>query len=600
MIRLADYVIGRLADWGVRHIFMVAGGGSMHLNDAIGRESRIRYICHHHEQAAAMAAEGYARVSGGPGVVNITTGPGGINALNGVFGAWTDSIPMLVLSGQVKRETCRAALGLNGLRQLGDQEVDIVGMARAITKYVVLLLDPQSIRYHLERAFYLTMSGRPGPCWLDIPIDVQSALIDEETLPGYDPAEDQFVWDRVQLSRQCTEIIHRLRAAVRPAIIAGTGIRAAGAVDQFEQLVRILQIPVTTAWTHDVIATNDELFCGRPGTIGERAGNFTVQNADTVLVLGSRLNIRQVSYNWRSFAREAFKIQVDVDEAELDKPTVRPDLAVHCDLNVFLTTLIGQLKENYEPVRAHAEWLSWCRERVARYPVVQPKHRQPGRTVNPYHFAEQLFENLADDDVVVCGDATACIVTFQAARIRKGQRLFSNSGAASMGHDLPAAIGAAFARGGKRVICLAGDGSIQFNIQELQTLVHYELPVKIFVLNNDGYLSIRTTQSTFFKNMVGESPASGVSFPDVVRVACAYKVPAMRIETSDQFGRITQILDSPGPALCEVMLDPVQEFEPRLKSRQLPNGTIVSPALEDMYPFLDPEELRANLLIKQI
>jgi acetolactate synthase-1/2/3 large subunit len=601
VIRLADYVIGRLADWGVRHIFMVTGGGAMHLNDAIGQEKRIRYICHHHEQAAAMAAEGYARITGAAGVVNVTSGPGSINALNGVFGAWTDSVPLLAISGQVKRETCRAAFGLNAMRQLGDQEVDIIAMVKGITKYAVLVVDPQSIRYHLERAFYLAASGRPGPCWLDIPVDVQSTVIDEDKLQGYDPCEDRHVWDMGLISRQCGEIIDRIGRASRPVIMAGTGIRAASAVDEFEQLIRTLRVPVTTAWTHDVIDTDDELFCGRPGTIGERAGNFTVQNSDTLLVLGSRLNIRQVSYNWRSFAREAFKIQVDVDAAELDKPTVRPDLAVQCDLKIFLTELLRQLKtRNYAPGSAHLEWLDWCRQRVARYPVVQAKHREPAPHVNPYHFAEHLFEVLADDDVVVCGDSTACIVTFQTARLRKGQRLFSNSGAASMGHDLPASIGAAIARGGKRVICLAGDGSIQLNIQELQTVVHHQLPVKIFVLNNGGYLSIRTTQRTFFRELVGESPDSGVSFPDIVRVACAYGIPSTRIEKATDFARVQQVLDAPGPALCEVRLDPAQEFEPRLKSRRLPDGTIVSPALEDLYPFLDQEELKSNLLIGEM
>jgi acetolactate synthase-1/2/3 large subunit len=471
-------------------------------------------------------------------------------------------------------------------------------MASGITKYAVLVTDPQSIRYHLERAFYLATAGRPGPCWLDIPIDVQSTNIDGEKLQAYDPAEDQLVWDMDRLSRDCEQIIGRIRESSRPVLMAGTGIRASDAVEEFGQLIRHLQIPVTTAWTHDVIATDDELFCGRPGTIGERAGNFTVQNSDTLLVLGSRLNIRQVSYNWRSFAREAFKIQVDIDAAELEKPTVRPDLAVHCDLKVFLAEFLRHLQEiKYTPARAHSDWLRWCRERLVRYPVVQAKHRRPGPRINAYHFAEELFAALENDDVVVCGDATACIVTFQTARIRKNQRLFSNSGAASMGHDLPAAIGAAVARGGKRVICLAGDGSLQFNIQELQTIRHHQLPVKVFVLNNDGYLSIRTTQSTFFKNRVGESPSSGVSFPDFVRVACAYNIPSTRIETANDFGRIEQVLDAPGPSLCEVMLDPGQEFEPRLKSRQLPDGRMLSPALEDMYPFLERAELKSNLLI---
>ena len=600
MIRLADYVMRSLADWGVRRVFLVTGGGSMHLNDALGREERIKYICHHHEQAAAMAAEGYARVAGLPGIVSVTAGPGSINAINGVFGAWTDSVPMLVISGQVKRETCRATHQMDGLRQLGDQEADIIRMVEGITKYSALITDPTKIRYHLERAFHLASAGRPGPCWLDIPIDVQSSFVDEAALDGYDPAADRIEWRADKISAECGEVVEQIRRSARPVILAGTGVRAAGAIMEFEQVAHILGIPVTTAWTHDLIASDDEVFCGRPGTIGERGGNFTVQNSDTLLVLGSRLNIRQVSYNWAAFARHAYKIQVDIDAAELNKPTVRPDLPVQCDLRIFLTELARQLRQKgYQPPAAHKKWLGWCRQLRERYPVVLPKHREPGPRINSYHFAETLWEELADDDVVVCGDATACIVTFQTARIRMGQRLFSNSGSASMGHDLPAAIGAAVARDGKRVICLAGDGSVQFNIQELQTIYHHRLPVKIFVLNNDGYLSIRTTQSTFFKNMVGESPASGVSFPDFARVACAYGIPATRIETVADFSRIQQMLNTPGPALCEVMLDPAQEFEPRLKSRQLPDGTMVSPALEDMYPFLDRAELQGNLLAEE-
>jgi acetolactate synthase I/II/III large subunit len=597
--KLSHYVAARLADWGVRQVFLVPGGGAMHLNDSFARESRIRYLCTHHEQAAAMAAEGYARVAGKTGVINVTTGPGGINALNGVFGAWTDSVPMLVISGQVKRETCMAVRGTRSLRQLGDQEVDIVRMAAGITKYAVLVDDPESIRYHLERAWFLASSGRPGPCWLDIPADVQAARIGEANLRAYDPAEDAIRWDRAAIEAQCRQTIAKLASAERPVILAGTGVRAAGAVQEFRELAQRLEIPVTTAWTHDLIATADPQFCGRPGTIGERAGNFTVQNSDALLVLGSRLNIRQVSYNWQSFARNAFLMQVDADRAEMEKPTVRPDLAIHCDLKIFLREMLRQLPASPYRAARHAGWLAWCRERVRQYPVVQEKHRTAGPPVNPYHFIEQLFGRLADDDVVVCGNAAACIVTYQAARLKGGQRLISNSGAASMGHDLPAALGAAVAREGKRVVCLAGDGSIQLNIQEMQTIVHHQLPVKIFVLDNGGYLSIRQTQSNFFGKLVGESPASGISFPDMTRVAAAYGLPTVRIESSRQFAAIDSVLCVPGPALCHVRLDPAQEFEPRLKSRQLPDGKLVSPNLEDMYPFLPPEELEANLLIGQ-
>jgi acetolactate synthase I/II/III large subunit len=598
-MKVSDYIVERLAEWGVRHIFLVTGGGAMHLNNSIGKEPRIQYVCNHHEQASAMAAEGYARISGGPGVVNVTTGPGGINALNGVFGAWTDSVPMLVISGQVKRDTCMRAQGITGLRQLGDQEADIIAMVAKITKYSVMIDDPQSIRYHLERAWRLAQSGRPGPCWIDIPVDVQAASIDPGSLRGYDPAEDTDQSggaDSPRLQADCCAVLQRIRHAKRPVILAGTGIRAGKAVAEFDELFHRLRIPVTTAWTHDIIPTDDPLFCGRQGTIGDRPGNFAVQSADLLLVLGSRLNIRQTSYNWKSFAPHAFKIQVDIDAAEFHKPTVRPDMAIHADLKAFLQELNTQCNNAKYSAGVHSAWLAWCRERVQRYPVVQNRQRQPGPPLNPYYFVEQLSAKLADDDVMICGNASSCIVPFQTMRLRKNQRLISNSGSASMGYDLPAAIGAAFARGGKRVICLAGDGSIQMNIQELQTVVHHQLPLKIFILNNSGYLSMRMTQSGFFGHLMGESAASGASLPDIVKIACAYGIPSVRIDRQSQLEQIDRALAAEGPALVDVVLDPGQEFEPRSRARQLPDGRIVSPNLEDMYPFLDESELTDNVI----
>ena len=599
MIRVADYIAKTLADRGVRHLFMVSGGGAMFLNNAFGSEPRLKYTCNHHEQASAIAAEGYARVAERVGVINVTTGPGAINALNGVFGAWTDSIPMLVISGQVKRETCMASYDLPSLRQLGDQEVDIVRMVRGITKYAVLVTDPQSIRYHLERALHLTEIGRPGPCWLDVPVDVQSSMIDPGALAGYSPAEDDPRWDSGLIEAQCVEVLDRLRKAERPVILAGTGVRLAHAIPAFQALTRKLGIPVTTAWTHDIIASDDPVYCGRQGSIGDRAGNFTVQNSDCLLILGARLPVRQISYNWQAFARHAYKIQVDVDAAELAKPTVKPDLAIHCDAKVFLEALGREASKSDEDLGRHGEWLSWCKERVRKYPVVLPKHREYNGAVNPYHFVETLFDTLADDDVVVCGDATACIVPFQVSRLKAGQRLFSNSGSASMGYDLPAAIGAAVAREGKRVICLAGDGSIQMNLQELQTVVHNCLNIKIFVLSNGGYLSIRTTQKNFFGNLVGEGPSSGVGFPDMLKLAQAYGIPCLKIDEPNFGPLVARGLAGDGPFLCEVVLDQAQTFEPRLSSRQLPDGRIVTAPPEDMFPFLDREEFRSNLLIPQ-
>ena len=602
-LRLADYVAQTLVAHGIHDIFWVTGGGAMHLNDAIGRCTGLRYICCHHEQACAMAAESYARVTGGIGAICVTTGPGGINALNGVFGAWTDSIPLLVISGQVKRETALYKHNLIGsLRQLGDQEVDIVGMVRGITKYAVTIDDPASIRYHLERALHLARSGRPGPVWLDVPLDVQGALINPDELPSYNPQTEAPAAPLPDLSAVCRSVLERIAAAERPVLLAGTGIRAAGAAELFQRVAEKLAIPVTTAWTHDLIPSDHPLFCGRPGTIGDRAGNFTVQNSDLVLVLGSRLNIRQVSYNWQSFARQAFKIQVDIDPAELRKPLVMPDLPICCDARLFLAELERQIDarpaQPTAPAHPHCAWLAWCKARLQRYPAFIPQRHisRPG-AINPYHFLHHLFTVLEEGDVVVCANATATIVPFQTAWLKKGQRLISNSGAASMGYDLPAAIGAAVARGGRRVICLAGDGSLQMNLQELQTVAHHRWPIKIFILNNGGYLSIRLTQAAFFGQTVGADASSGVSCPDFVQVAKAYGLPARRLDQPDFDSTVREVLDSATPEVCEVMLDPAQGFEPKLSSRRLEDGRMVSSPLEDMYPFLSREELAENMLV---
>jgi acetolactate synthase-1/2/3 large subunit len=596
-MKLSDYIFCQLREWGVRHVFLITGGGAMHLNDSIGT-SGLNFICTHHEQAAAMAAEGYARITRNPGILNVTTGPGGINALNGVFGAWTDSIPMLILSGQVKRETCMATYGLTDLRQLGDQEVDIVRMVKGITKYSVLITAPESIAYHLERAWHVAQSGRPGPCWLDIPVDVQSAQVEPGKLRHYDPAEDEVKFDGPSLTEQVRNTVARIREAERPVILAGSGIRIAGALKEFEQVIRALRIPVVTAWTHDLIASDDELFCGRPGTIGERAGNFTVQNSDLLLILGSRLNIRQTSYNWNSFARFATKIQVDVDPAELRKPLHQPEIPICCDLKLFLAEMESQLQEGQDSDLRHEKWLDRARQWKGKYPVVQPRQRVAGPPLNPYDFIDKLFEMLGPDDAVVCGNATACIVPYQASKLKKGERLISNSGSASMGYDLPAAIGVAVAKGG-RTICIAGDGSLQMNVQELQTLVGYKLQVKLFVLNNGGYLSIRQTQTGFFQGRkIGESAESGVTFPNMKRIGEAYGIPSFSIESVADLDLVRREIDTDGPTLFDVLLDPSQEFEPRLRSRILADGKILTPNLEDMYPFLTPEELASNMLVE--
>jgi acetolactate synthase-1/2/3 large subunit len=601
MISAARFLADQFAEVRLVDAFMVTGGGAMFLNDALAHHPGIRPTYFHHEQAASMAAEAYARIAGKPALVNVTTGPGGINALNGVFGAWTDSIPMLVISGQVKRATCLAVKQTTGLRQLGDQEADIVAMVRPLTKYAAVVLEPQDIAWHLDRALHLATTGRPGPCWLDIPIDVQSTLVDPERLRRFIPAS---LPEAGVDSQTIDALITRIGSARRPVIMAGSGIRIGDAAAEFETVIRRLAIPVVTAWTHDLMASDDPLFCGRPGTIGTRAGNFTVQNADLLLVLGSRLNIRQISYNWATFAPRAFKIQVDIDAAELAKPTCQPDLAIVADLKPFLHTLADRLTSHGGSNAAHVEWLAWCRQRLIDYPAVMPKHREFNGRINPYHFVETLFDGLTEDDIVACGNASATIVPFQAGAIKRGMRMFSNSGSASMGYDLPAAIGAYFGavatRGTqRRVICLAGDGSIMMNLQELQTIAQHRLPIKIFILDNRGYLSIRTSQSNFFGRLCGADADSGVSLPDFVAVANAFGIAASRLDSADFAERLPAVLEAPGPYLCQVMLDETQQFEPRMSSRQLDDGRIVSAPLEDMYPFLERSELARNTFVNE-
>jgi acetolactate synthase-1/2/3 large subunit len=596
-MKLAIYIFEYLKSKGIDTVFLVTGGGAMHLNDAIGRVEGIKFICNHNEQASAMAAEGYARVTNKPAIVNVTAGPGGINALNGVFGAFTDSIPMLIISGQAKRETMLSTYNIPGLRQLGDQEVDIVSMVKNITKYSTVVSDPSTIKYHLEKALHLAISGRPGPCWLDIPVDIQGSLVDETTLKGFDATAEKDT-DADQLAKDVDAVIQKLLSSERPAIIASTGIRLAGAIDELYEFAELCGIPVTTAWTHDVFDYYHPLYIGKQGTIGDRAGNFAVQNADLVLILGSRMPIRQVSYNWENFARMAYKVQVDIDGAELIKPTIKIDLPLQYDVKLFLQAIIKKLKgSTTNTIGKFEKWVAWCKERKTKYPVLQQHHQDPSKPINPYFFLHSLHEKLDRNDIIVCGDATACIVAFQTSKIKKGQLLFSNSGCASMGYDVPAAIGAAVAAPGKRIICIAGDGSIQMNIQELQTIVHHQFNIKLFVLDNDGYLSIKSTQNSFFGLSVGSSPSSGVSFPDMKKIGDAYKIPSFTLSSFNFQDELQKILNTPGPILCNVKLDAAQLFEPKLSSKQLPDGRMVSAPLEDMFPFLSEAELKENMII---
>ena len=596
MIRVADYIANRLAELGARQVFMVTGGGAMHLNDAFGRQKELNVVHCHHEQACAMAADSYFRVAGRPAVVNVTTGPGGTNAITGVYGAYTDSVGMVVVSGQVKWETLVRSTGLK-LRQLGDQEIDIIEIVKPITKLAEVLEDPKLVRYQLEKAYHTAVSGRPGPVWLDVPMNVQGALVNPDDLVDYTPPPVAHQPAAVELEGLCRQMLTKLSEAKRPVIMVGGGVRISGAYDNFLKVIDHLGIPVVTCWNaHDAVWNSHPLYAGRPGTIGDRPGNFAVQNADFVLVLGSRLNIRQVSYNWKSFARHAYKVMVDVDELELKKPTLSIDLPIHAHLKDFFATVL-RLKVAVPP--AHKEYVQWCKVRLEKYPVVLKEYWNLKENVNPYCFAWTLTELLPENELTVTGDGTACVVTFQSALVKKGQRLFTNSGCASMGFDLPAAIGAWCASRGERLVCIAGDGSIMMNLQELQTIRHHKMPVKLFVLNNRGYHSIRQTQHNYFPdNIVGCGTESGLSFPDFKDVAATFGFHFERItDQKDLKGQIKKALDQSGPVLCEVFLDLDQQFSPKLSSRKLADGRMISASLEDMSPFLSREELAENLLI---
>lgn len=605
-MRIADYIAELLAAHGIKHVFMVTGGGAMHLNDALGRNKNLHVVCCHHEQACSIAAESYTRLSGNLAAVNVTTGPGGVNALNGVYGAYVDSIGMIVVSGQVKRETLMTSYNLP-LRQLGDQEIDIIRMASSVCKFAEQLRDPADVRYLVEKALWFAKSGRPGPVWIDVPIDLQGAKIDPTKLRGFDPIAEGHgkplalpaesnPKTGTALEALIKDVLAKLSKAKRPVILAGAGVRISKSHDVFLRVIEKLGIPVTTGWNaHDVLWNDHPMYAGRPGTVGDRPGNFAVQNSDFLLVLGSRLNIRQISYNWKAFAREAFKVMVDIDSAELAKPTLSIHLPVHADLNEFLTILD---RTPYAPQPAHGEYLNWCKARVRKYPTVLPEYWERKDIINPYCFMDALFKELREGDVTVTGDGTACVVAFQAAIVKKNQRLYTNSGDASMGYDLPAAIGAHYATG-KRVICLAGDGSMMMNLQELQTIIGHKLPVKIFILNNGGYSSIMQTQRNYFPdNIVGCGFSSGLTFPDFGKLAVAFGFTFHRIDKHDGMqNAIRTMIDADGPQVMEVMLDPDQPFAPKLSSRRLEDGSMVSAPLEDLAPFLSREELAENMLI---
>ncbi|KKQ16903.1 MAG: Thiamine pyrophosphate protein TPP binding domain protein [Berkelbacteria bacterium GW2011_GWA1_36_9] len=597
-IKVADYIANFIAGLGVHEVFMITGGGAMHLNEAFGSHPDIKYYCNHHEQASAIGAECYSRING-LGVCVVTTGPGGTNSLTGVVGAWLDSIPMIVISGQVKNELIKKN---KSLRQLGVQELNIIDIVKPVTKYAVLVNKPEEIRYHLEKAVYLAKSGRPGPAWIDVPLDVQTSFVQIEELKGFKDTTIAPSPEKRILKDQVSEALNLLKNAKRPVILAGGGIRLAGAQADFLKLAEKLEIPVLTAMSsHDLIPSDHKLFFGRPGAFGgERAGNFIIQNSDLLISVGSRLHLWIISFDYKNFARDAKKVIVDIDDAELRKPTIKPDIPIQADAGEFIREMFAQTKERSLP--NYVEWISYCKNIKQKYPVVLPEYKKQKKYVNSYYFIDVLSKVLPEKEIVVTSDGTAFSCTFQSFKIKKGQRLITNVGCAAMGYGLPAAIGASIAIGEKRVICLEGDGSIQLNIQELQTIVHYKLPVKIFVFNNNGYLAIRITQEAYFKShYVGSGPESGLSFPDLLKIAKAYGIPAIRISNHKNIEKkIKVVVNSEGPTICEIIMDPHQPLIPKVTSAVKPDGKLISKPLEDMYPFLPREEFYKNMIIDPV
>jgi acetolactate synthase-1/2/3 large subunit len=596
MIKLSDYIMQKIAALGVKHIFLLPGGGCMHLLDSVGRCRELEYVCNLHEQACAIAAEAYAQFNNDLGVALVTTGPGGTNTITGLAAAWLDSTPCLFISGQVKRADM---IGDRGVRQMGFQEINIVPVVTPITKYAVTVTEPQSIRYHLEKAIYLAQHGRPGPVWLDVPLDVQAAEIDPEVLPSFQPHEHESSQPQESLSRQVNDAIQLLNQSERPIILVGNGVRLAGARKDFLQLIEMLNIPVLTTWkAMDFLPESHPLFAGRPGMVGQRGANFAQQNSDWLLTVGARLDLGQTGYDHRNFARAAKKVVVDVDAAEIGKLSMPIEAPICADAGDFLAEFRRQLGQVVPKDRSN--WLARCREWKSRYPVVLPEYWQETEGVNNYVLVDVLADEMADKDLLIPASSGASSeVTMQAFRAKGNLRIFNAPGLGSMGFGIPASMGGCLASGGRRTVCLEGDGGFFMNIHELETVRRLGLPIKFFVLNNQGYGSIRATQNNYFAGrLVASSPDSGLTLPDIRKVGQAFGIATFLITDHLQIReRVREVLQFAGPAVCEVAMSPNQVTAPRLVSAMRPDATMVTKPLEDLWPFMEREEFLANMII---
>ncbi|MBR4346134.1 MAG: thiamine pyrophosphate-binding protein [Oscillospiraceae bacterium] len=594
MIKVSDYIIKRLEETGAKHMFMLPGGGAMHLNDSLGKSEVLEYVCCQHEQGAAIAAESYARVNGRIGLLMVTTGPGGTNALTGVAGAYLESTPMFVVSGQVKRLDM---INGQGIRQQGMQELDIISVVRPMTKYAAVVDDPNMVRYHIERALYEATHGRKGPVWLDVPLDVQAAQVNEDSLMGYTPFE--IPEDEVFIEKKAVEFIDRLNSSERPVMLAGNGIRLSGAVSEFHELVKLLGIPVLTTWNGiDLMTEDDPMYFGRPGGLGHRYANFIQQNSDLFLSVGARLNLLQTGYNFNGFARGAYKIQVDIDRNELQKTNVRPDMIVCADAGTFIRAV---LKHSDMVIRKkRTEWFDYSLRMKEKYPLILPEYREEKGAVNTYCLIEAISDRLTGDDIYVSGSSGSCIdISMQGFKVKKGQRVFCTKGLASMGYGLPSTIGACLAGGRGRTVSVNGDGGFAMNIQELETIRRLQLPIKIFVLSNHGYGAIQATQTNIFnRHFVACNEESGLTLPDVSRIAEAYGIKTVTIrDMGELYNRVDEVLAYDGPVVCSVMTPIELTARPKQVSYKRSDGQMESLPLEYMNPPIPDEEMEENMLI---
>jgi acetolactate synthase-1/2/3 large subunit len=607
-MKLSDYVFQFVADKGVKHVFLVTGGGAMHLNASLAQEKRITPICNSHEQATAMCAESYAKAVNDLGVALVTTGPGGTNAITGVAGAWLDSTPTLFLSGQVKRPDRMFDSVTNkplGMRQLGVQEVDITAIVAPITKYAVVVLDPLDIRYELEKAYYLSLNGRPGPVWIDIPLDVQAAPIpDPATLRSFDSSAHEAAIANPNLKDEVARVVAELQKSTRPLLFAGNGTRLARAVPQFTQLRELLDIPTVATWcAADLVPSDVPTFVGRPGNVAARGANFALQNCDFLLVLGSRLDMALTGYAPQNLAREAHKVAVDIDPAELQKLYPHLQQPIVADCRAFLDELLTQLKA----VKLdHSQWADWNKRAAdwkVRYGVVTDEHRKPEGLVSIFNLAEVIGTESKQQDKLVSGSSGSGIEIFLlACPTRAGQRIFHTAGLGSMGYGLPMSLAVCIGSNRQQTILVDGDGGFQFNIQELETAHRLNLPVKFFVLNNDGYASIRASQKAYFgTEQIGADAATGLTIPDLTKVANSYGIPAVIIHDQTNLREeVRKILAMPGPVVVDVRVIPDEVRAPRLQSYQKEDGSFVSKPLEDMFPFLSREEFLENMIVKPL